>query len=245
MGYWEKFRAERKIGIKGMAKDKNAVHAGREFIARTFKHKYSYNFSWLGSPIIQYPQDIIALQEIIWKLKPELIIECGIAHGGSLIFYASILELIGGKGEVLGVDIDIREHNKAEIMNHPMVKRITMIEGSSVDKKIIEKVHRFAKGKKPALLILDSNHTHQHVLEELQAYSGLVTEGSYLVVFDTIIDDLPEETSVDRPWGRGDNPKTAVNEFLKGNQRFIIDGEIVDKLLVTVAPGGYLKCIKG
>lgn len=215
-----------------------------DFMKETAAYQYSYNFTWLGRPIIQFPQDMIAMQEIIWHVKPDLIIETGIAHGGSLIFYASILELIGGEGEVLGIDIDIREHNKVEIEKHPMYKRITMIEGSSIDEKIAEQVYDFAKSRKRVMVFLDSMHTHDHVLKELQLYSPLVTKGSYLVVFDTIIEDMPEDFFPHRPWGKGNNPKTAVEEFLKANDRFVIDKEIENKSLITVAPDGYLKCIK-
>ena len=210
----------------------------------TAKYKYSYNFTWLGSPIIQFPQDIIAMQEIIWRVKPDLIIETGIAHGGSLIFYASMLELLGSNGEVLGIDIDIRKHNRKEIENHSMFKRITMIEGSSIDKGIAKQVWDFAKEKKNVLVVLDSNHTHEHVKRELEVYSPLVSKDSYLVVFDTAIEDLQEDFFSDRPWNKGNNPKTAVWEFLKTNNRFEIDKEIENKLLITVAPDGYLKCIK-
>jgi cephalosporin hydroxylase len=210
----------------------------------TIDNKYPYNFTWLGRPIIQFPQDIIAMQELIWSVNPDLIIETGIAHGGSLIFSASILELHGGNGQVLGIDIDIREHNRREIEKHPMFKRITMIQGSSTDPEIAKKVYALAKGKKKILVVLDSLHTHDHVAKELELYSPLVSLGSYCVVSDTIVEDLPEDYFPDRPWGKGNNPKTAVWEFLKKNDRFVIDKEIENKLLITVAPDGYLKCIK-
>ena len=206
-------------------------------------YRYTYNFNWLGRPIIQLPQDIIAMQELIWQVKPDLIIETGIAHGGSLIFSASMLELIG-KGEVLGIDIDIREHNRIEIEKHPMFKRINMIEGSSTSEEVLNEVKSYAKGKKCILVILDSMHTYDHVLKELELYSEFVTKGSYLVVFDTVIEDMPDDFFEDRPWGKKNNPKIAVWEFLKNNDRFVIDKDIENKLLITVAPDGYLKCIK-
>ena len=229
--------------IKLMSNDSQFKKNGQEWFKKSLKYEYSYHFTWLGRPIIQYPQDILAIQEIIWKVKPDLIIETGIAHGGSLILSASILELIG-KGEVLGIDIDIRKHNKQEIEKHAMFKRITMIKGSSTDRNIIKKVQRFAREKKKIMVILDSNHTHSHVLKELKAYSPLVSKHSYLIVFDTIIQDMSEEQTNDRPWGIDNNPKTAVNEFLKKNNRFKIDKKIEEKLSFTVAPSGYLKCIK-
>jgi cephalosporin hydroxylase len=184
------------------------------------------------------------MQDIIWRVRPELIIEAGIAHGGGLIFFASMLELLGSKGTVLGVDIEIRPHNRREIETHPMAKRIEMLEGSSIDEAIIRQVRASAAGKQPILVVLDSMHTHQHVLRELEAYSPLVTAGSYLVVFDTVIEDMPYDMFPERPWGKGNNPKTAVWEFLKSNNRFAIDKEIEDKLLISVAPDGYLRCIK-
>jgi cephalosporin hydroxylase len=214
-----------------------------DFISDTIPYKYSYNFTWLGRPVIQFPQDLIAVQEIIWKVKPDLIIETGIAHGGSLIFHASILELLG-KGEVVGIDIEIRKHNKIEIEKHPLFHRITMIEGSSIDKDIVKQIHELSKNKKKVLLVLDSNHTHEHVLQELQLYSSLVNKDSYVIVFDTVVEDLPDSIVTDRPWSKGNNPKTAVWEFLKNNDRFKIDKEIENKLLITVAPDGYLKCVK-
>ena len=244
MNWWEHFTKEREKDIGRMSKDQKMVELGRLFLEDTAKYGYSYNFTWLGSPIIQLPQDMIAMQEIICRVRPSLIIETGIAHGGSLIFHASMLELIGGDGQVLGIDIDIREHNRVEIEKHPMFKRIAMIEGSSVHDSVVQQVYSFAKGRKQVLVVLDSSHTHDHVLRELQLYSPLVTKGSYLVVFDTAIEDMPEDFFPDRPWGKGNNPKTAVWEFLKTNDRFEIDKEIDNKLLITVAPDGYLKCIK-
>jgi cephalosporin hydroxylase len=186
---------------------------------------------------------MIAMQEIIWNIKPDLIIETGIAHGGSLIYYASLLELIG-KGEVLGVDIDIRSHNRLEIEKHPMSKRIKMIEGSSIEIETITRVNDFAKDKEKIIVCLDSNHTHEHVLKELEHYSRFVTAGSYMVVFDTIVEYLPEGYfSQQRPWGVGNNPKTAVDTFLETNKSFVVDNLIDNKLMISVAPGGYLRRI--
>jgi len=238
------FEQNKKSAIIKMANDNNLRSLTERWFINTCKYKYSYNFSWMGRPIIQFPQDILAMQEIIWQLRPDLIIETGIAHGGSLTFYASLLELIGENGQVLGIDIDIREHNRIEIEKHSMYKRITMIQGSSIDEETAKQVYELAEGKKQILVILDSNHTHEHVLKELELYSPLVEKGSYLVVFDTVLEDMPEDLFLDRPWGKGNNPKTAVLEFLKINDRFEIDEQIENKLLITVAPSGYLKCIK-
>ncbi len=240
----QQFVEEREIRIKGNAENKKLMAAAREFNNASNSAQYSYNFSWMGRPVIQYPQDMIAMQEIIWNIKPDLIIETGIAHGGSLIYYASLLELIGN-GEVLGVDIDIREHNRKEIEKHPMFKRIEMIQGSSIDEATVAKVKEHIHGRKNILVVLDSNHTHGHVLKELELYSPFVSVDSYIIVYDTIVEYLPEGYfSQSRPWGIGNNPKTAVQEFLKNNDNFIIDEMIDNKLLISVAPGGYLKRVK-
>jgi cephalosporin hydroxylase len=238
------FQERNKELSDSMSQDSGLKALTQEWFARSSKYEYSYHFSWLGRPIIQFPQDIIAAQEIIWRVKPDLIIETGIAHGGSLILSASMLELLGGDGEVLGIDIEIREHNRVEIEMHPMFKRIAMIEGSSIDDAVLEHVHNIAKSKERVLIFLDSNHTHKHVLQEMELYSPLVKKGSYLVVFDTVVEDMPDEYFADRPWGKGNNPKTAVWEFMKTNDRFEIDKELENKLLITVAPDGYLKCVK-
>lgn len=228
-----------------------------EFMLQSTKPKYSYNFTWMDRPIIQYPQDIVAMQELIWSTKPDLIIETGIAHGGSLIFSASMLAQLDlceaietgnkafipseSKRRVLGVDIDIRHHNRGAIEAHPMVSRIQMIQGSSTSPEIIEKVKNFAENFERVMVCLDSNHTHEHVLAELEAYAPLTSSGCYCVVFDTIIEDLPDDMFPDRPWSKGNNPKTAIYEYLNNHPEFSIDESIQSKLLITVAPDGYLK----
>jgi cephalosporin hydroxylase len=240
-----KFYNDRKDQISSNATNLDLQKAKNEFNLHSNLARYSYNFSWMGRPIIAYPQDMIAMQEIIWEVKPDLIIEAGIAHGGSLVYYASILELIGEEGEVLGIDIDIREHNRELIQSHPMFKRIQMIEGSSIDISIANKVYDIARNKKRILLCLDSNHTHDHVLAELNLYARLVTKGSYCVVFDTIVEYLPKDYMIGgRPWNPGNNPKTAVDAFLNVNSDFQVDTSIDNKLLIGVAPGGYLKKIR-
>lgn len=239
----EQFQLEVQDNIRRMSNDKDVQALSRIWLREITRYKYAYNFKWLGRPIIQCPQDMIAIQELIWRVKPDLIVETGIAHGGSLIYSATILELLGA-GEVLGIDIDIRPHNRVEIEQHPMAKRIRMIQGSSIDPAVAKQVHAISSDKKRVMVFLDSNHTHEHVLEELRLYSPLVRKDSYLVVFDTVIEDMPEDFFQDRPWGKGNNPKTAVSEFLKRNDRFVIDDEIDAKLLITVAPSGYLRCVK-
>lgn len=238
-----KFFAEVAGNIAGLKADQDVQALSRIWLREITRHKYAYNFTWLGRPLIQLPQDMVAVQELVWRVKPDLIIETGVAHGGSLIYSASLLELIGGAGRVVGVDIDIRAHNRAEIENHPLARRIQLIQGSSVDRSVIRQVRETARGCERVMVLLDSNHTHEHVLQELRGYSPLVTKGSYLVVFDTLIEDMPDDLIKDRPWGKGNNPKTAVWEFLKKNRRFVVDKDVEAKLLLTVAPDGYLKCI--
>ena len=220
--------------------------AASDFIQKSTSPKYCYNFSFLGRPVIQYPQDMVAMQEIIWATKPDLIIETGIAHGGSLIMSAAMLELnaaCGGNPDtyVVGVDIDIRQHNRVEIEKHPMSKRIKMLEGSSIAPEIVSQITKMVEGKGSVLVCLDSMHSHKHVLAELNAYAHLATLGNYCVVFDTIIEDLPNNQYPDRPWNVGNNPKTAVHEWLKTNKTFEIDKSMQNKLLITVCPDGFLK----
>ena len=253
------FEKEVKDRIGAIESNKELKESANEFLKASFQPQYSYNFSWLGRPIIQYPQDMAAMQELIWDVKPDLIIETGIAHGGSLIMNASLLAMLDycdaiengemldpkkPKRRVLGIDIDIREHNRIAIEAHPMANRIDMIQGSSIAQDIITQVHEYSKNYKKILISLDSNHTHDHVLSELEAYAPLTSVDSYCVVFDSIIEDLPADMFPDRPWGPGDNPKTAVWEYLKTHDEFEIDKSIQNKLLITVAPDGYLKRVK-
>ena len=242
----EKFAADVAHNIRGLTDDADVQALSRIWMREITPHKYAYNFTWMGRPIIQLPQDMMAVQEIVWRVKPDLIIETGVAHGGSLIYSASLLEMLGGNGRVLGIDIDIRPHNRREIEAHPMYKRIDLLEGSSIAETTLEQVKQYVAHKESVLVILDSNHTHDHVLQELQLYSPFVRKGSYCIVFDTLIEDMPAsffDPSL-RPWGKGNNPKTAVHEFLRTNDRFDIDADIHNKLLITVAPDGYLRCVK-
>ena len=240
----EQFSNEVKENIKQQSFNKELLQSSSNFINESIKSRYSYNFSWMGRAIIAYPQDMIAMQEIIWEVQPDLIIEAGIAHGGSLVYYASILELIGNDGFVLGLDIDIRKHNREMIEKHPMFKRIKMIEGDSTSTEVATQVYDIAKSKKKIMVCLDSNHTHDHVLAELNLYANLTSVDSYCVVFDTIVEDLPKNLYTDRHWDVGNNPKTAIAEFLKTNNDFIINKDIDNKILISVAPGGYLKRVK-
>jgi cephalosporin hydroxylase len=250
------FENEAVLRIQENGSNTDLQRAGIDFTIISTLPKYSYNYFWLGRPIIQYPQDIAAMQELIWKIKPDLIIETGIAHGGSLIFSSSMLANLdycdaieqgimldpsSPSRRVLGLDIDIREHNREAIEAHPMSNRIDMIQGSSIDPDIIAQVHEVANGYERVLVCLDSNHTHEHVLAELEAYAPLVSKDSYCVVFDTVVEDMPSDMFPDRPWGPGDNPKTAVWEYLKNHPEFEIDKQIDRKLQISVAPDGYLK----
>jgi len=255
----KEFQSSGSKEVEQQAQDAELKRLTLDWFTKANTHKYSYHFEWLGRPIIQYPQDIVAMEEIIWRVRPDLIIETGIAHGGSLIFSASMLALLDvcdaieqsksidpskSARKVLAVDIDIRDHNRAAVEAHPMASRIQMIQGSSIDPKIVRQVTSIAAMYRKILVCLDSNHTHEHVLEELRAYAPLVTKGSYFVVFDTIVDDLPKEKFPDRPWGPGDNPKTAVREFLKSHPELAVDKGVDKKLLMPVAPEGCLKKCK-
>ena len=241
----DQFNQEKKENIIALGNDESLKDLGLKFLVDTAPKKYSYNFSWMGRPIIALPQDMIAMQELIWEVKPDLIIETGVAHGGSIVYYASLLELIGGEGLVLGIDIDIRKHNRDLIEAHPMMKRIKLLEGSSTSNEIVSQVKEIASSKKKIMVCLDSNHTHEHVYNELKLYAPLTTVGSYCIVFDTVVEDKPTDWDWGiRTWGVGNNPKTAVRAYLKENDNFEIDKSIDNKLLISVAPDGYLKRVK-
>jgi len=264
----EQFRREGAANVGRMAQDGAPARAAMDFLLATTPYKYAYNFAMLGRPIIQLPQDMVALQEVIWQVRPDLIIETGIAHGGSLVLSASMLALLdycdaaqAGRTldprapgrRVLGIDIEIRPHNRSAIESHPLAHKIEMIEGSSVDPGVVKRVAGIAAQYPAVMVCLDSNHTHEHVLAELDAYAPLTSPGSYCCVFDTVIEDLPAGSFPDRPWDKGDNPKTAVHEYLRRLEdgthmgsdgqplHFEIDRHIQDKLLVTVAPDGYMR----
>ena len=237
------FRDEVAGNVRRLGADAKLAQTSIDWGLAAAPHRYTYNFRWLGRPIIQLPQDIVAVQELIWEVQPDLIVETGIAHGGSLILSASLLQLLGGDGLVVGVDIDVRAHNRRAIEAHPMAHRIRMVEGSSVAPETFAEVQRLAAGRRRVLVMLDSNHAHDHVLAELRLYSQLIRSGSYLVVFDTAIAVMPADAFTDRPWGPGNNPLTAVRAFLEENHRFAVDTAVADKLQITVAIDGYLRCL--
>lgn len=252
------FKNERRVRIDAYSDDKSFQQQSSSWLRESMERMYVYNFDWLGRPIIQYPQDMVAMQELIWQVKPDLIIETGIAHGGSLILSASMLAMLDmcdaietgemldpkvSRRKVLGIDIDIRPHNREAIEAHPMASRIQMIQGSSVASEIIEQVHAIARNYSRVMVFLDSNHTHDHVLAELEAYAPLTSVDSYCVVFDTFVEDMPKGFFKDRPWDVSNNPKTAVRDYLQRHSEYEIDKNMQDKLLITVAPDGYLKRI--
>lgn len=238
------FDEERTRTIARMTDDVELQTAAQRLLHKAAEARYSYHFDWLGLPIIQHPADIVAVQELLWSVRPRLVVETGVARGGSLALSASILELIGEDGIVVGIDIDIREPNRVAIESHPLAKRIRLIEHSSTDPLALADVREYARGRAPVVVLLDSDHTHEHVLEELQAYADLVTPGSYIVVFDTAIETSPNFPVPDRSWGPGNNPHTAVIEFLQSTDRFEMDEQLGGKLLLTASPTGYLLCVK-
>lgn len=252
----DQFHQERQDRLAGYAKDSAFQNLSRDWLQASMQRQYVYNFDWMGRPIIQYPQDMVAMQELVWRVRPDLIIETGIAHGGSLVLSASLLALLDlsdaiesgttldprvSRRKVLGVDIDIRAHNRAAIEAHPMASRIDMIQGSSIDPEVVAQVRAVAQGYQRVMVCLDSMHTHAHVLAELDAYAPLVTPGSYCVVFDTFVEDMPPKFFADRPWDVGNNPKTAVHQWLAGHAEFEIDRDPERKLQVTVAYDGFLR----
>lgn len=251
----QQFRSDKAADITRMAADPEMNALASRFMIASNRFKYSYHFEWLGRPIIQFPQDIVAFQEVVWSVRPDLIIETGIAHGGSLVLSASLLTMLDlcdaietgatldprvSRRRVIGIDVDIRKHNRDLIEAHPMASRISMIQGSSTDQVVVDQVRAITENHERVIVCLDSNHTHEHVLAELEAYAPLVSVGSYCIVWDTVVDDVPKSLFPDRAWGPGDNPKTAVREYLKRHSEFEVDKNIDNKLLISVAPDGYL-----
>jgi cephalosporin hydroxylase len=239
----DQFEKDRLKYADSLANDSGLQKLAIDLITKSDVHHHAYQWNWLGMPIIQATEDIVAAQELVWKVQPDVIIETGIAWGGSMVFYASMLQLIG-KGKIIGVDVVVPQKNIDAIMKYPFSNRIELIEGSSIDQKIVDKVKSRIKPGDKVMLMLDSNHTHEHVLEELKLYAPLVTKDSYIIVSDTVVEDIPEQTHRQRPWGKGDNPRTAVDAYLKTTDRFELDKYYYNKLLITFDRGGYIKCVK-
>jgi cephalosporin hydroxylase len=239
------FKNERAASQTEMLKDAALKQKSLDWMLHADKYKYTYNFTWMGRPIIKYPQDIVIMQELIWDVRPDLIIETGIAHGGSIIFSSSMMELLGNGGKVIAVDIDIRKHNRDAIEKHPMMKNITMLEGSSVDEKIVQQITDYAGNFKKVMVVLDSNHSHEHVYRELEMYTPLVSMDSYILLPDTFVEFFPKGYVTNRPWDVGNNPYTAMEAFLKTTDQFVKDESVTNKLLITEAfGGGYLKRVR-
>lgn len=237
------FENGKRTSATRMAQDQALAEKALDVLVESDQHGWSYQWSWLGLPIIQMPPDVIAVQEVIWEMRPQVIIETGVARGGSLIFYASILQLIG-EGKVIGVDIDIRAHNRDSIESHPLSHRIELVQGSSVDDKILKDIKSRIPAGARVMVILDSNHTHEHVFDELKLYAPLVTKGQFLIVADTVVEQIPVQAHRPRPWGPGNNPATALDAFLEGNSQFVRDPFVNAKLLISSSPGGYLRRVK-
>ncbi len=239
----EVFFAEVERAIEASSSDAEVRKLSLECLRQFVRYKYTYRFRWLGAPITQIPEDVMALQELIWQVKPEAIVETGVAEGGTLLFYASLLKLISEDNVVVGIDTFINDRVRERVETNPLHRNTVLVEGSSIDEKVVERVFAHVEKRQPTLVVLDSNHAHAHVLAELEKYSPLVTKGGYIVVLDTVIEDLPDDSFPERPWGRGNNPGTAVREFLRENKRFEIDEQFEKKLFFTTARGGFLKCV--
>lgn len=253
------FFEQSRLHVAAMSKDDRFKDLSETWLSNASAHKYSHNFTWLGRPIIQLPQDIVAVQELIWSVRPDLIIETGVARGGSLVLSASVLALLdlfesrqrtpsmlevsAPKRRVVGVDVDLRQHNRDAIVGHPLADWIQLFDGSSTDPGVFQQIQKVRSRFQKCMVFLDSNHTHDHVLAELKLYSELISVGSYCVVFDTAIESFPPSAFPDRPWGPGNSPHTAVQDFLQANSSFEIDSEISSRLAISVAPDGYLKRI--
>jgi cephalosporin hydroxylase len=238
-GFDQEFDSWRKELVEVQASDPEFNSISAQWLQKSVDLKYTYQFEWLGIPIIQLPADLVTFQEIVWNTKPDLIIECGVARGGSLVFWASIQSLCGISPRVIGIDIDIREHALKAINSSAFANQIELVEASSTDLETITKVKNLAASAQSIMVVLDSNHTHDHVLSELKAYSGLVTAGNYMLVLDTVIDFL--EVDPTRPWGPGASPLSAVREFLKTDASFQNQDFYQKRNAISVAPGGFLR----
>ncbi len=236
----QEFLQERSKLIDTMAADPAVSAANLELLTTSDRHGYSYMWDWLGVPIIQMPADIVAMQEIVWRTRPDVIVETGVARGGSAILHSSLLRLLGNDGFVVAVDIDIRPHNREAIESHPLGGNVRLLEGSSVDEDLLSEIQAMLPTDARVMVVLDSDHTHTHVLQELNAYRRFVTAGMYMVVADTFVEELPQQLHRPRGWGLGNNPSTAVDEFLEKTNEFRLDTSVAKKMLMSSSAAGYL-----
>jgi cephalosporin hydroxylase len=236
----KQFLALNQKAAKEMQRNNRLLSKAKNVLIKADRYRWLHQNSWMGEPLLNLPQDMFALQEIIYRTKPDYIIETGVAWGGSLLFSASMLELMGGK-KVIGIDIYIPKNLRSRLAKSArLFSRIKLVTGSSTDCSTIEKVKKIIGNCKKVVVILDSFHTHDHVLEELRSYAPFVGKGFYLICGDTIVESIPAQGHRPRPWGPGNNPATALKEFLKTKKRFLVDRDIDAKLLFTCHPGGYI-----
>ncbi len=242
----KEFEAHKVQQCKALGADEATFQQAVDTVVELDKYDYAYLWSWLGLPIIQMPADVVVTQEVIWAAKPDVIVETGIARGGSMIFLASMMQLLG-RGKVVGVDIDIRAHNRSSIEAHPLSERVVLIEGPSTSVEVMDKVRAEIPAGAKVMVILDSDHSRDHVLDELRHYGPLVTAGQYLVVADTLLGRIrPDQTPKKRSavWEPGNEPLTAARTYLTETDRFEVDEIVNGKLVISSSPGGYLKCVK-
>ena len=227
-----------------MNRDASLSGEAKKVLSDADHYHWVHQTSWMGEPILNLPQDMFAMQEIIYRTRPDFIVESGVAWGGSLLFYSTLMEILGGK-LIIGIDVFIPDDLKERIGSHEKLsKRIRWINDSSTSEETLSKVKEIVGDSRKVLVFLDSDHTHEHVLTELNLYAPLIGKGQYIICGDTIVEDVPEQKHRPRAWGPGNNPKTALMSFLDQNDRFEVDQNLENKLLFTCNPGGYLKCIK-
>jgi cephalosporin hydroxylase len=240
----EEFLELNDISAQKMFADKTLQKQALDILVKADEHRWIHQNSWFGEPLLNLPQDMFAIQDIVWRTRPEFIVEVGVAWGGSLLFEASLLEILGGK-KVIGIDIFIPNDLKQRLNSHGKVsEKLLLIEGSSTSSETLDKLKEVLAGSRKVLVILDSYHTHDHVLKELQLYSSFVGKDHYIICGDTIVEYIPSQLHRPRPWGPGNNPATAVKKFLSETNRFEVDLKIDQRLLFSCHPGGYLRATK-
>ena len=235
------FRSERADWRASLGADDTLRQQGIDLQLAADDHHYTYSWEWLGVPIIRLPDDIVVLQELIWAYRPQRIVETGVARGGSMLLDSSLMTLSGIEPAVLGIDISIFAHTHEALAEHPMSRGVTLLETSSVSDEAVSAARDFLGNAERALLVLDSNHTHEHVLAELRVLAPLLPVGSFILVADTIVEELPQGHYVNRPWDRGNSPLTAANQFLGENPGFVRDTEWSRRALLTEFRDGILR----